>query len=148
MRAIRKVDTRPELIVRRLASRLGYRYRLHGRKLPGTPDLVFAGRKKVILVHGCFWHRHDCAAGRKSPGRNLDYWGPKLARNQERDQETQARLGALGWDVLTVWECEVDDEAALVTALTRFLGPPRRRSRSAQPAPPSDQAPIPMPQGR
>src|ERR1700674_2516424 len=85
MSRIRKTDTKPELTVRRLAYRLGYRYRLHRRDLPGTPDVVFPSLKKVVLVHGCFWHQHDCLLGKKQPAKRREYWLPKLARNQQRD---------------------------------------------------------------
>src|SRR3990172_6485597 len=86
MARVRNKNTRPELIVRRLAYRLGYRYRLHQKELPGTPDLAFRGRKKVIFVHGCFWHGHDCAAGRNVPATKIEYWHDKLGKNRERDR--------------------------------------------------------------
>jgi DNA mismatch endonuclease (patch repair protein) len=127
MAKIRSGHTKPELIVRRLLHRLGYRYRLHGKQLPGKPDLVFATRRKVIFVHGCFWHQHEataCLDGRK-PKSNIDYWHPKLARNVERDARQLAALEADGWQVLTVWECEVREELALAHKLTAFLGLPR-----------------------
>jgi DNA mismatch endonuclease (patch repair protein) len=121
MSRIRKADTKPELVVRGIAYRLGYRYRLHKRNLPGTPDLVFSALKKVVLVHGCFWHQHDCALGRKQPSRRREYWLPKLARNQQRDAINEARLRELGFNVLVVWECEVRDRAALEERLGSFL---------------------------
>jgi DNA mismatch endonuclease (patch repair protein) len=121
MRRIRKTDTRPELAVRRLVHAMGYRYRLHRRDLPGTPDLVFPSRKKVILIHGCFWHQHDCPLGRKKPSANPDYWHPKLARNVARDRRSRERLGALGWDVLVIWECETRDPALLAERLRAYL---------------------------
>jgi len=128
MRMIRKTDTKPELVVRKLAHAMGYRYRLHRRDLPGTPDIVFPSRRKVIFVHGCFWHRHDCALGRKHPAANPDYWTPKLARNAARDIEGQQRLTQLGWQFLIIWECEVGDAAALAARIRAFLGPsPARR---------------------
>jgi DNA mismatch endonuclease, patch repair protein len=141
MAKIRSGHTKPELVVRRLLHRLGYRYRLYGKALPGKPDLVFGSRRKVIFVHGCFWHQHEAAAcldGRK-PKSNTDYWHPKLARNVERDAQHVAKLKQEGWNVLTVWECEVRDEQALVQRITIFLGEPRlgnygrltRRSRDA-----------------
>lgn len=125
MRRIKAKDTKPELIVRKLAHRLGYRYRLHAKELPGKPDLVFAGRRKIIFVHGCFWHQHQsesCRHGRL-PRSNGAYWGPKLARNVTRDEQTRAALAALGWDVLTIWECEIENEPDLGATLSRFLGP-------------------------
>lgn len=121
MRRIRKVDTKPELLVRRLAHRLGYRYRLHRRDLPGTPDLVFPSKRKVVLVHGCFWHQHQCALGSKQPRANTHYWLPKLARNRERDVSTRHALEYLGWSVLVVWECETQSESSLAMRLRRFL---------------------------
>jgi DNA mismatch endonuclease (patch repair protein) len=121
MARIRKVDTKPELAVRHVAYRLGYRYRLHRRDLPGTPDLVFSSLKKVVLVHGCFWHQHDCALGRKQPSQRLDYWLPKLARNQQRDVLNEAALRDLGFKTLVVWECETHDRPALESRLASFL---------------------------
>ena len=122
MQAIRGKDTKPELTVRRLLHRLGYRYRLHKKGLPGRPDLVFAGRKKVVFVHDCFWHAHDCRFGR-APTSREDYWLPKLRRNKERDAENEAALEAMGWEVHTVWECEIKkkDKSELVKSLTEFL---------------------------
>jgi DNA mismatch endonuclease (patch repair protein) len=126
MAKIRSGHTEPELTVRRLLHRLGYRYRLHGKGLPGKPDLVFSRRRKVIFVHGCFWHQHDtdaCLDGRK-PKSNTDYWYPKLARNTERDKQNLDSLTASGWDALVVWECELRDVGALSKLLVQFLGPP------------------------
>ena len=97
---IRKTDTKPEMIVRRLVHAMGYRYRLHNAKLPGSPDIVLTRHRKVILVHGCFWHRHDCPDGRKLPRSKPEYWGPKLERNRKRDAANIARLCKMGWDVL------------------------------------------------
>jgi DNA mismatch endonuclease (patch repair protein) len=121
MARIRKRNTRPELIVRRCAHRLGYRFRLHRTDLPGTPDIVFPGLRKVILVHGCFWHQHACALGAKQPRTHQHYWLPKLARNVERDHATQGELIERGWDVLVIWECEVKDQASLAKRLRSFL---------------------------
>ena len=106
MRRITKTDTKPEFAVRRAAHRLGYRFRLHRRDLPGTPDLVFPRLRKVILVHGCFWHQHVGCRLARQPKSRPDYWLPKLERNWKRDAETQATLRELGWDVLVVWECQ------------------------------------------
>jgi DNA mismatch endonuclease (patch repair protein) len=122
MSRIRKVDTRPELIVRTLVTRLGYRYRLHKRSLPGTPDLVFAKRRRVIFVHGCFWHQHDCTLGNKQPVTRRQYWLPKLRSNVERDLASRNTLQEAGWKVLVIWECEITDEASLAVKLRRFLG--------------------------
>jgi DNA mismatch endonuclease (patch repair protein) len=121
MARIRKVNTKPELIVRKLLHRLGFRYLLYRRELPGNPDIVFPGRKKVILVHGCFWHRHDCPWGRKVPTSNRDYWLPKLRRNRARDKRNLIKLKALGWTPLTVWECELSDVDSLSARLVQFL---------------------------
>ena len=124
MRRIRSKDTNPELALRSLIHRLGYRFRLHRRNLPGRPDIVFPGRKKVIFAHGCFWHQHrGCREGRM-PGSRLEYWGPKLKRNQVRDAENQTRLEEQGWGVLVIWECGLKDRKSLTKTLRRFLGRP------------------------
>jgi DNA mismatch endonuclease (patch repair protein) len=122
MRRIRKKDSKPELIVRRLVHGMGFRYRLHGNGLPGTPDIVLPRHRKVILVHGCFWHRHECSDGMKLPRSKPEYWGPKLERNRRRDESNLAKLGALGWDVLVVWECEVRSDPQLARRIEHFLG--------------------------
>jgi DNA mismatch endonuclease (patch repair protein) len=112
---------KPELLVRRFVHRLGYRYRLHRKDLPGKPDLAFIGRKKAIFVHGCFWHQHaECREGRL-PGTNLSYWGPKLKRNTERDLQSLKEFADRGWKTLVVWECEIVDEDALRARLLSFL---------------------------
>lgn len=121
MRRIRKTDTKPELVVRRQAHALGYRFRLHRRDLPGTPDLVFPTRRKIIMVHGCFWHQHDCRLGRKQPSANRCYWLPKLARNVARDVAVRKKLVAMGWAVLVIWECETQDAAEVRRKLHDFL---------------------------
>lgn len=124
MAAVKSRNTLPELLVRSLAHRLGYRFRLHSSDLPGKPDLIFRSRKKVIFVHGCFWHQHQlesCADGRV-PKSNLLYWGPKLARNVQRDARTLASLKAIKWKALVVWECETHDKKLLTKRLKRFLG--------------------------
>ena len=123
MRRIRKTNTKPEMQVRRLAHALGFRFRLHRRNLPGTPDIVFPRLRKVVLVHGCFWHQHPGCRLARMPKSRLDYWEPKLRRNQERDDATRQQLASRGWDVLVIWECETDDKAALTTILERFLQP-------------------------
>ncbi|KAA5801572.1 DNA mismatch endonuclease Vsr [Alkalicaulis satelles] len=128
MAAVKGRDTRPEMIVRRLVHGLGYRFRLHRKDLPGRPDLVFAGRRKVIFVHGCFWHGHDCARGRREPKQNADYWRAKIARNVARDAASLAALEADGWQALVVWECALKDREALAARLQAFLGPPGGRS--------------------
>jgi DNA mismatch endonuclease (patch repair protein) len=121
MRAIRSKDMLPELTVRSLAHKLGYRFRLHRKDLPGKPDLVLAARRKVIFVHGCFWHSHNCKAAH-IPKSNLDYWVPKLQRNQLRDGKNLEALTAGGWKALVIWECETRDEGAVRKRLATFLG--------------------------
>nr|WP_245300272.1 very short patch repair endonuclease [Methylocystis bryophila] len=122
MKAVRRKDTAPEMLVRRLLHAAGYRYRLHVRKLPGSPDIVFPGRRKAIFVHGCFWHGHACRAGRPPQSRQ-DYWLPKIARNQDRDRQSVEALKTLGWDCLTVWGCEIRDTEYLLENFRQFLGP-------------------------
>lgn len=121
MRRIRGRDTRPELIVRKLAHSLGYRFRLHKKSLPGSPDLVFPFRRKIIFVHGCFWHGHECRRNRH-PKSRPDYWAMRFAKNKERDQRNLSALNALGWSVLVIWECETADTNHLSRRLVRFLG--------------------------
>lgn len=118
---MRSKDTRPEMLVRRLAHRLGYRFRLHRRDLPGSPDLVFPARRAVIFVHGCFWHQHDCLRGARRPSSNAAYWHPKLARNVERDRDARQQLENKGWRVLVLWECEMRHADELPRRLTSFL---------------------------
>jgi len=121
MARVKGKDTQPEMKVRRLAHALGYRFRLQRKDLPGTPDLTFPGRRKVIFVHGCFWHGHDCARGARKPKQNAAYWSAKIARNRARDVDAVAALKADGWSVLTVWECEMKDTDALAQRLKAFL---------------------------
>lgn len=109
MARIRKAGTHPELVVRRIVRALGIGYRLNRKDLPGTPDLVFIGRRKAIFVHGCFWHRHGCKITANIPRTRAEYWGPKLARNVERDSLALQSLAAMGWATMTVWECEIGD---------------------------------------
>lgn len=129
MSRIRSKDTKPELAVRSITHALGYRYRLHAAKLPGKPDLVFPSRKKVIFVHGCFWHAHDnCSVANQPKSRSL-FWAQKFARNKERDGINNFQLNALGWKTMTIWECEVRDAQKLARRVAKFLGPLRNRSR-------------------
>jgi DNA mismatch endonuclease, patch repair protein len=122
MRQIRSKDTSPELLLRRLIHGLGYRFRVHRKDLPGKPDIVFPARRKVIFVHGCFWHQHtECREGRM-PNSRLEYWGSKLRRNQERDALAQSSLRQQGWQCLVVWECELKDSTAALKRVRRFLG--------------------------
>jgi DNA mismatch endonuclease Vsr len=126
--AVRGHDTTPELIVRKLLHSMGYRYRLQRRDLPGRPDIVLSGRRAVVDVRGCFWHRHPSCRNAALPRTRADWWAAKLARNVERDAANQATLEAAGWRVLVVWECEVRrDREALASRLRAFLGPPRTR---------------------
>jgi DNA mismatch endonuclease (patch repair protein) len=122
MASIHSKDTKIELYVRSIVHRIGYRFRLYRKDLPGSPDLTFPARRKAMFVHGCFWHRHDCSTGRKVPASNEGYWIPKLARNKERDVRTQQELRELGWDVLVIWECEAGDPDAIVKKVISFLG--------------------------
>ena len=121
MRQVKGRDTRPELTVRRLIWRLGGRYRLNRADLPGKPDIVLAGRRLVVFVHGCFWHGHDCARGARVPKANRDYWVAKIGRNRMRDAAARERLTALGWRVETVWECELRDAPALEARVAGWL---------------------------
>ena len=123
MAAVRGKDTSPEMIVRRLLHSLGYRYRLHVRQLPGTPDIVFPSRRKIVDVKGCFWHMHGCAASHV-PSKRRVFWSAKLARNKARDARTRRLLRALKWHVLTVWECELANRKRLERRLVRFLSAP------------------------
>jgi len=126
MANIRAKGMTPELAIRRLVHKLGYRFRLHQRNLPGKPDLVFASRSKVIFVHGCFWHQHsdkNCRIQRV-PKSRTEYWIPKLRANTKRDRKHQRELIAAGWQSLVVWECEVEGQTGLETRLRKFLGRP------------------------
>ena len=131
MRAVKSRDTQPELRVRKLIWRRGGRYRLHRADLPGKPDIVLPGRRLAVLVHGCFWHGHDCARGARPPKANGDYWRAKIARNHARDQVNAEALAARGWRVEIVWECELKDETALRARVDAWLArTPVRRTRS------------------
>lgn len=121
MSLVRNKDSKPELAVRRLVHGLGFRYRLHRLDLPGKPDLVFARRRKVVFVHGCFWHRHPGCSLARLPKSRLDFWVPKLERNRENDLLKQEELRSLGWNVLVVWECELHDRDGLAKKITEFL---------------------------
>jgi DNA mismatch endonuclease, patch repair protein len=121
MARIRSRDTQPELIVRSTLHRLGYRFRLHKKSLPGRPDIVLSKHQTAIFVHGCFWHRHKGCKRCTTPKSNQDYWGPKLLGNKKRDTENYAALRKLGWHVLIVWECETKDSHTLINKLTGFF---------------------------
>ncbi len=123
MSRIRGKNTKPEMLVRRLVHAMGYRYRLHDKRLPGSPDLVFAGQRKVIFVHGCFWHRHadpNCRLARMPKSRQ-EFWGPKLEGNRDRDQRDQETLIREGWRLMVVWECECGQKEHLRNKLRGFL---------------------------
>lgn len=122
MARVRSKNTAPELIVRSAVHALGYRFRLHRRDLPGTPDLVFPRRGKVIFVHGCFWHQHACAAGMRTPKSRVQFWRKKLMSNVLRDQSVVAKLRRKGWGVMAVWECQLKNPLRLARRLRRFLG--------------------------
>lgn len=124
MRRIRNKDTGPELLVRRLIFKMGYRYRLHGRNLPGKPDLVFSRRKKVIFVHGCFWHLHNNCMDAHWPKTNTGYWISKLKRNKARDTENQSKLKEKGWSFIVLWECQLKQTGKLRKIICRFLVEP------------------------
>lgn len=122
MSRVRAKDTRPERAVRSLLHHMGYRFRLHDRALPGAPDIVLRARASVILVHGCFWHRHSCFNGKRLPKSRVRFWRAKLEANKARDARTRAELRRLGWRVLVVWECEAADPDELAKKLRTFLG--------------------------
>jgi len=121
MRRIRSKDTQPEVALRSLLHGAGYRYRLHSSVLPGKPDLIFAGRKAVIFVHGCFWHQHHLCRDGHIPGSKTEYWIPKLNRNVERDKRVRRELRTLGWRVLVIWECELKSPQTVLRKAEKFL---------------------------
>lgn len=125
MRANKGKDTKPELTMRSLLHRLGYRYRLHPKGIPGRPDIAFPGRRKAIFVHGCFWHAHDGCPQANVPKTRTGYWLPKMVANKERDKRKEAELVALGWEVATVWECELTRPGEALSRVAAFLGPPK-----------------------
>jgi DNA mismatch endonuclease (patch repair protein) len=124
MSSVSSKDTGPELVVRKLLHGLGYRYRLHKRGIPGSPDVVFQKRKKVVFVNGCFWHGHECRYG-KLPKSKSDYWEPKIAKNRERDERNIHQLKQLGWDALVIWQCQLKDIDTVRKRLIKFLGSTR-----------------------
>ncbi|MGD0788606.1 MAG: very short patch repair endonuclease [Terracidiphilus sp.] len=121
MALVRSKDSRPELFVRKLVFAMGYRFRLHARDLPGCPDLVFRARQKAIFVHGCFWHRHEGCALARMPKSRSEFWEPKLEGNKQRDARNMERLALAGWEVLTIWECQLSDAERLRATIRRFL---------------------------
>jgi DNA mismatch endonuclease (patch repair protein) len=122
MRSVHGKDTKVELLVRRSIHAMGYRYRLHKSDLPGCPDLVFRKRRKIIFVHGCFWHGHSCARGARLPQSNAEYWETKIQNNKRRDLINIDRLRELGWQSLVIWECEARNSDGLALKLKSFLG--------------------------
>jgi DNA mismatch endonuclease (patch repair protein) len=124
MRRIKSTDTRPEMSVRRLLHGLGYRYALHRRDLPGVPDLVFPARRKIIFVHGCFWHQHKGCVDGRIPKTRVEYWKPKLLRNIERTRANISRLRRARWSVMQIWECDAENVESLRRRLMQFLGKP------------------------
>jgi DNA mismatch endonuclease (patch repair protein) len=121
MAKVRGKDTKPEMQVRRLIHAAGYRYRLHCRELPGTPDLVFKGRRKVVFVHGCFWHRHDGCVHARMPKSRVEFWMAKLDGNRLRDGAVQLALARSGWGVLVIWECQLAHPEAVLETVRTFL---------------------------
>lgn len=120
MRRVGQKNTGPEIVVRRTAHRLGYRFRLHDANLPGKPDLVFPGRQRIIFVHGCFWHGHNCSSG-TLPKSNTEFWAAKIERNRLRDATNNRKLRRQGWKILTIWQCKLRDSVNLERKLHRFL---------------------------
>ena len=121
MGRIRSKETKPELAVRKLAHRLGYRFRIHRRDLPGSPDLVFPGRRLALFVHGCFWHRHENCRYAYNPKSNLEFWQAKFKNNVERDIRAESELESMGWRVAVIWECETNYSDSLSTRLKGIL---------------------------
>ena len=121
MARVRHKDTKPELAVRKLVTSMGYRYRLQYKRAPGRPDLAFPGRRKAIMVHGCFWHRHAGCPLARMPKSRVDFWRPKLEANAARDQRNANKLTELGWALLVVWECELKQPAILAERIHAFL---------------------------
>jgi DNA mismatch endonuclease, patch repair protein len=121
MQAVRRHDTAPEMTVRHLLHAMGYRFRLHRKDLPGTPDIVLPRYRTIVLVHGCFWHGHEQCRRAKAPLNNAETWRAKIEANRARDVRNVAALRALAWDVLVVWECEVRDQVQLASRLREFL---------------------------
>ena len=121
MRAVQSKNTTPEIIVRKIVTILGFRYRLHRKDLPGKPDLVFTTKRKIIFINGCFWHGHDCKRGDRIPKTNTEYWVKKITGNKKRDADHQDKLCKEGWSVLVVWECEISDRNILAERLRCFL---------------------------
>ncbi len=131
MSRVKGRDTKPELLVRSMVHRMGYRFRLHRRDLPGCPDIVLPRHKKVIFVHGCFWHSHRNCARAARPASNREFWDDKLDATVERDKRRVRELRRMGWQVLVVWQCELKDSGKLKRKLDRFLSKPNPSSEGA-----------------
>jgi DNA mismatch endonuclease (patch repair protein) len=131
MSLVRSKDTKPEMRVRRLVHAMGYRYHLHPKNLLGRPDIVFPRRRKIVFVHGCFWHQHTCVMGARMPKSRVEFWQHKLYGNKKRDAKIRRRLCAAGWSVLVVWECQTTSRLdRLGKRLRSFLGAERQRTRA------------------
>jgi DNA mismatch endonuclease (patch repair protein) len=128
MRKVPGKDSSAEMKLRRLLTRMGLRYRLHRKELPGSPDVAMPGRKAAVFVHGCFWHGHDCRRGARMPKANAEYWTAKIARNRARDAAAVTALEAMGWRPLVVWECELKDEAQVEARVRELLEPRHPRA--------------------
>jgi DNA mismatch endonuclease (patch repair protein) len=124
MSKIKGKDTKPEKVVRSLLHQMGYRFRLHRKDLPGNPDIVLPKHKKVIFVHGCFWHGHDGCPRAKRPSTNKKFWNEKLLKNIERDKKNQSDLPKLGWQLLVVWQCQIKDLDNLIGKINKFINKP------------------------
>lgn len=135
MSAVRGRNTKPEMVVRRLLHSMNYRYRLHRKDLPGSPDIVFGKKRKAIFVHGCFWHRHPGCSKATSPRTRAEFWSEKFERNVERDRQAESRLADMGWRSLVVWECEIREPETLTSRLRRFLDDPLDRPDAERMAP-------------
>ncbi|MHA7812367.1 MAG: very short patch repair endonuclease [Phycisphaerales bacterium] len=125
MSRIRNRDTKPELLIRSMLHRMGYRFRVQGKGLPGRPDIVFTARSKVIQIQGCYWHRHNCTNGRYMPKTRTEFWAEKFKGNVERDKRNLKKLEEMGWSCLMLWECEIADDEPTRRRLSKFLGPTR-----------------------
>lgn len=121
MSSVKQRHTKPEIAIRKLLHRYGFRFRLHNKKLPGTPDIVLPKYKAVIFVHGCFWHQHEGCRKARRPTSNVEFWNEKLDRNAERDTRKESELKNLGWKVLIIWDCEIKDGDSLIEKIKHFL---------------------------
>ncbi|WP_424814531.1 very short patch repair endonuclease [Roseococcus sp. YIM B11640] len=123
MQSVKTKNTGPELVVRRALFAAGYRYRIHRRDLPGSPDIVFPSRRKAIFVHGCFWHGHNCKKGRPSKSK-IEYWGPKIENNRQRDEKNYKSLLTMGWDVKVIWQCEIENNKNILAEILDYVDSP------------------------